>query len=140
MRSLALALVFFAGCAAEESDECARVRVDCPNERSLETECRVVQPQCPATARALFLCMAAHQVCDGAGKLDRERSLAFCKEESDVNDRCFGVSDATVDAPTDAGIDTFAPDTTDDATTDSTVEDASPADAKTDAKTDVKAG
>lgn len=96
MRGLVALVVVLAACSNEETaDECARVHVDCPNEQtSLVDQCRVVAPRCPAAARAVFLCMAAHQVCDGRGKLDRTASLAFCKEQSAEYERCVAPPDS----------------------------------------------
>jgi hypothetical protein len=130
---LAFAFVLF-GCASEESeDECARVRVECPNEPPLVDECRAVAASCPATARALFLCIAGRQVCDGRGRLDRVASAARCPDEQAENDRCLH-QDAATDATSDTGRDTGVEDTT--------VEDASDAapEVSSDTKSDGKPG
>lgn len=119
----ALVLVFalaLLGCDREEPvDECARVRSDCPNEPSLVEECRAIAPTCPATARALFLCMAAHQVCDGRGRLARGASLGLCAEQRAENDRCLAgaAPDAAPDANETSVEDTGVEDAGDDVQT-----------------------
>lgn len=132
MRALVVLVVVLAACSNEETtEECAQVHVDCPNEQtSLQNECRIVAPRCPAAARALFLCMAAHQVCDGRGKLDRTASLAFCKEQSAEYERCV--------APPDGGaVDTSTIDTSVD---DTGTEDTGVEDSGADTVIDAKAG
>lgn len=127
MRAALVLTLVLAGCSSEGVDDCSNVSSDCPNEPSLAAECRVEAPTCPATTRALFLCLAAHQVCDGRGKLDRAASQASCPDLRAADERCrSGQTDAGVDASTgadsgaseagDAEVSETTPDATPDAT------------------------